>query len=184
MTLSEKEICVDKRLLREAFFELAQDEDLESISIQKLCMQADVKRGEFYDVYGNLDSLIEDCEDFLLAEMRQCYDVPETIGDSLRNVIAVIAHIRERKFYYKVLFKPGILENFKYKLEEIYTDNVLKRIDFNDKNPQTYYTKIFIMYGTLQVIVKWLENDCDIPDEEFADLILEMQRRGLRYVED
>lgn len=184
MALSQKEIGVIKHLLREAFFELAQDEELESISIQKICMQADVSRGEFYDIYGDVRSLIEDCEDFLLAEMRQQYSVPKTIADSLSNLIAVINHIRNRKFYYRVLFKPELLKDFKFKLEDIYTDHVLNRIDLNDKNPQTYYTKIFIMYGTLQVIVKWLENDCDLPDEEFADLVLELQKRGLSFGEE
>ena len=130
-------------VIKKAFVELIQNQDIDQISISLLCKKAGINRTTFYACYDNL------------------HDIADSIRRELEdNMIAMYQHIKDNQIFYRTYFKLGY-------------DSQLNGFGYNTKAAEEYFDNKFIEYhmeffraGITRIIRMWLENGCKESPED------------------
>lgn len=107
-----------KKLIKEALIELLSKEDLQHISVKRICENADLNRSTFYLHYETIEELLEE---FTNEEMKQIW-TSDKHDMSLSDYKETLNYILTKPDIFKVLLKTGMYHN--------YIMNQYEKIDF------------------------------------------------------
>lgn len=153
--------------IEEAFIQLIQDNDLNKITVSKICEITNLNRSTFYanylDVYDLADKVCENIEDEFVNLFKD--------GDLLQNGgrkndgIKMFYHIYENQLSYKTYFK--LIGN---RSKSILTNQSAKNEKNFDDGCADYHVEFF-KSGLNAVIIKWLNGGCKETPEEMYRVI-------------
>jgi len=120
MDLREKRT---RKLIREAFFELMQENGFETLSVQDITERAMINRSTFYRHYQDKYDLARKCLDepfTALLEQMDAIESPQELqeGQPPKNFLILFEHVQQNAELYSLLFGRSGISIFISRLRE------------------------------------------------------------------
>lgn len=171
-----------KRLLRESLLELLQGKPVDHITVKELCECAELNRSTFYAYYTDVPALYEEMGNELADALLE--HIQTMNSQSELNTELMLTYIRDNCEMFRLLVYC-----------DHYTDlnqAIIKRIfrgffkiplkgDMPYSSEERDYVLQFIFMGGTGVIHHWVQNGCDLPPRQVAQLIDSMIARALGW---
>ena len=161
-------------LFRTALVELMQKKSFSKISITEICGQADLNRTTFYLHYSDQQELLQDVVHDVLERTEKYLRGSCKHKNMTEFLTDYLDYIRTNASSFHTLMCGDISSEARGVLIE----GLLK--DMKEEWPnygppiKNDYTYTFIMQGSIHVIIRWIEQDFDLPSKELAALILQL----------
>lgn len=181
---------ITKRMIKEAFYELLQKEDISKINVKKLCEEASINRGTFYlyykDIYDLKDSLIDEYIEKLQTSLLPIiYMKKEELTD--REMIKTILKVlKDNDVMTKAILNKNLAPSIIDRLVEvgkIVTLNIYPKV-FNTKDTtefETYYN--FVSNGAMAIIIDWIKKDFNEDVDSMSKKLEKLLKASLSYFE-
>ncbi len=178
-----------KNLIKKALAKLIHEKDLSKITVSDIIREADISRGTFYAHFSDVNSVVTQIE---TEEMNSLMDFVdkygfENISIKPKNFIAAICGYMMRDIeYYRMLAMSNILNNFIWRLVNVYYEKLLERVltlkpDI-DRNEAELYL-IYITSGAKTVILSWLNGEIKGTPEEIGERLGKLIMLSQTYFE-
>lgn len=163
-----------KLLLRTALIELLEEKPLSRITIRELCEKADLNRTTFYLHYTDQNALLEDIERDVMEKTMEAMQDIHTDPRTTMLVEAFLSYIKSNDRTFRLLLCRDDSEHFRRvfvtELRRVMAANLPSYGDAR----QTEYVLSFLMYGSLYVIIEWMQNGYSESPEEIAALLFKL----------
>ena len=161
-----------KRLLRESLLELLHEKPVDHITVKELCECAELNRSTFYAYYTDVSVLYEEMGNELADALLEHIQAMNDQGEP--NTELMLTYIRDNCEMFRLLVYC-----------DHYTDlnqSIIKRIfrgffdiplkgDIHCLPEEREYVLQFLFMGGTAIIHRWVQNDCDLPPRQVAQLI-------------
>ncbi len=174
-------VKMDKALL-----ELLEKKDFEYITIKEICAKAGVSRSTFYLHYQNTRDLLDEVARYILdgfmeyfADEKQLVtkrfsdcELTELNFVTEKYLMPFLCYFRENKKLFKTMMTNSVSFDFNGIYDRLFRyvfNPILSRFNFPEK--ERHYIMRFYLSGIFAVIMQWVEDDCEKPDEDIAQII-------------
>ena len=161
-------------LLRTALLELMQEKPFSQITIRELCEKADLNRTTFYLHYTDQLDLLEDIEQDIMDKTKEYMRNIHTDPRTVRQVAAFLEYIRKNDLVFRTLFCRQDSESFRRKFVEEMQHLIGVDLPAYGTERRTQYVLSFLMYGSLYVIIEWMQHDYQETPEQIARLLFDI----------
>lgn len=182
-TKLDRRIQYSQKVIKESFIQLLMEKNITKITIKELCEKADVNRATFYAYYKDQYDLLQKIEEELMAGIDQ-YLFSENMSlltpDATKTLIEILNYIQKNNTICRILLNQGVDLHFQNALIGYMTrqhflpnwkhDNI--SIEDNE------YIFLYLASGCIGILKKWLEDDCEKPAKEIAQLIQQLSIHG------
>ena len=178
-----------KNLIKKALAKLIHEKELSKITVSDIIREADISRGTFYAHFSDVNSVVTQIES---EEMNSLMDFVDKYGfenicTKPKNFIAAICEYMMKDMeYYRMLAMSNILNNFIWRLINVYYEKLLERVltlkpDI-DKNEAELYL-IYLTSGAKTVILSWLNGEIKGTPEEIGERLGKLISLSQTYYE-
>ncbi len=173
-----------REALRNALIDLATEKPLHSITVTDICAQADINRSTFYLHYKDIQSLLNEIEDDMLAQMDVV--MTQNHNDVLLQVLEKIKEdprtIRLMRTLMGENGDPQFLRRFErqaYRIFQCGWDKHLPHVDPRFKR----YIYSYIIGGTVAAIGEWIYNsESQMDMENLANVLNTLIDYGISHM--
>lgn len=176
-----------KNLIKKAVAKLIHEKEVSKITVSDIIREADISRGTFYAHYSDVGGVLEQIEN---EELKNLMGYVEHFGleNVLRNVFDLIEQICEYlnrdKEYYRMLAQSNVLNNFLWRLVEIYYDKLLEIVysqqkELDKEEANTYL--IYVTSGAKATVLAWLNDDIKSSPSEIAQIVSKLVKLNTKY---
>jgi len=170
-TKNNRRTIITKRILKDSLLELMQTKPISKITIKEICELSDMSRSTFYLHYQDQFALLEDIEKEVLEKTFENLKTLDTKSNSISSIEILLNYIKDNKATFGILlcqmenydFQKGIMHSV-----QTYIQSIIPGLP--DKHKEKYIYS-FIMHGSHNIIVDWINNDFDIEAHKLADII-------------
>lgn len=169
-TINNQRSKVTKIIFQNNLIELIlQGRSIESITITEICKRSELNRGTFYSHYRFPKDILDEIE----TEAYQNFisyieELKKTSGGEI--LIGLLKHIRSNSSHYQVLFQNG-----NSRFTEKIINSVLEELEslkpYIIDSPTTPYLYAYMIYGSEQLIIKWMNEDYAISEKKLSQMI-------------
>ena len=186
MDKAESKYFNTARLMNEALLILLETKDIDFISVKEICEKAGVNRSTFYLHYDTIDDLFAETIEMLNNEFRNSFEVKD-VRNIIKNgseedvifikeefILPYLEFVKKNKRVLKMIHKRPILfknENLYGKMCEELFYPILAKFGIS-KEEQVFRLEYFTR-GTVGIINKWLELDCETPISKIMEIIID-----------
>ncbi len=169
-----RRITITKQMIKSAFVEMLEKEDIHKISIRALCESADVNRSTFYKYYGSQYDILTEMENDFLEEIKKGVSF-KTITDTDEYLTNTLTFLKNNKFMCKILISDKANTDFKNAVFSLpfVSENLRKDAKSYSTEEFDFFLN-FITQGMYGLITKWVENDCSEEPKFIASLIIKL----------
>lgn len=163
-----------KNLIKKALAKLIHEKDISKITVSDIIREADISRGTFYAHYADVNGVIEQIECEELQNLINFVDDFgfENISNDTKTFIKLICEYLSRDMeYYRMLVQSNIINNFIWRLVNIYYEKLLSVLIESgkcSKNDADLYL-LYIASGAKAVVVGWLNGEIKGSPDEVSD---------------
>lgn len=178
-----------KNLIKKALAKLIHEKDLSKITVSDIIREADISRGTFYAHFSDVSSVITQIES---EEMNSLMDFVDKYGfenicTKPNNFISAICEYMMRDMeYYRMLAMSNILNNFIWRLVNVYYEKLLERVLLArpemDRNEAEVYL-IYITSGAKTAILSWLNGEIKSSPAEIGERLGKLIMLSQTYIE-
>ena len=160
-----------KKLFASALIELMQEKPFHKITVKEVCEQADLNRTTFYlhynDISGLFDEIVLDLEEGLTRY------VPSTDEEQDRVIVMrkYLDFIKDNRVVYRTLMSSDQNGGAKTKILKDILSARKADLPVFGSQAQNKYIYPFIIDGCVSMILRWIDNGCDMDTGDFARLI-------------
>ena len=175
--MSEKEsrrTQMTKMLLKTALIELMQAKPFRQITIKELCERADLNRTTFYLHYNDQQSVLKDVEDELIQKTNAFIDESSVDIKTIDLIESFLVYIQNNREMFKTVLTNNPDDEFKMTFISCSLSRIRDNLPVYIDQTSTRYVLTFIMHGCINIIIEWLESDCDLSAKEIAQLIFKL----------
>ncbi|MCM1246524.1 MAG: TetR/AcrR family transcriptional regulator [Roseburia sp.] len=171
-----RRVRITKKMIKDAYLELLENNPSEKISVTNICKAADVNRSTFYAYYEDTVVLRRDIENDVLEQIPILSDMPETITSDKQFVDILeqfFAYIQKNQRMFRILILQSDNRRFNRRLIE----TVLKKYHVESliKNSLlAEYQYVFIVSGVIGVLGVWIEGGFPINARQISEFVLQM----------
>lgn len=165
-----------------AFWELAEENGLDKVTVSAVTKKANLNRGTFYTYFADMPDLIAQAEDEIIHDY-QSWAMNMLSKGAFGNTVIVSAHVSEifsrydNKFF-MLIGKNGD-PNFRAVLQNEATKMYRKVFaDYTDTVNGEYYTA-YITSAAIGTLSYWHDHGRQLPIEELAKIISGLATKGL-----
>lgn len=163
-----------KNLIKKAVAKLIHEKDIQKITVSDIIREADISRGTFYAHFADVSGVIDqiECEEIRnLMEYIERFGY-ENISSSTERFISLICEYLNKDIeYYRMLTQSNILNNFIWRLVDIYYEKLLNEILINQPSSSRDEVMLYLIYicsGAKTVILSWLNGEIKGSPAEIA----------------
>ena len=171
-----------KRLLRESLLELLHEKPVDHITVKELCECAELNRSTFYAYYTDVSALYEEMgnelADALLEHIQTMND------ESGLSTELMLTYIRDNCEMFRLLVYCDHYTDLNQAIiRRIFREffNIPLKGDMPCSSEERDYVLQFIFMGGTGVIHRWVQNNCDLPPRQIAQLIDTMTGRAFGW---
>ena len=166
--------------IQEAMLTLLDEKDFEHITVQDVCIGAEINRSTFYrhyvDIYDLMGKLEKQIQSGIVQQWTAEKDSDELITQAALQ--RLLTYILEHRTFYRAYLREYPSRNHRGEMQGIF-DGYLQPLFENygvlSRNHMQYYYR-FTAAGFLSVIAQWLEQDTPESPEEIARILYAMLR--------
>lgn len=178
-----------KNLIKKALAKLIHEKDLSKITVSDIIREADISRGTFYAHFSDVNSVVTQIES---EEMKNLMDFVDRYGfenictNTGDFIVATCEYMMKDMEYYRMLTQSNILNNFIWRLVNVYYEKLLERVltfkNVSDKSEAEVYL-IYITSGAKTVILGWLNGEIKGTPEEIGEKLGKLIALSQNYYE-
>ena len=161
-----------KRLLRESLLELLQEKPVDHITVKELCECAELNRSTFYAYYTDVSALYEEMGNELVDGLLEHVHIMSQ--KTSVQTEPMLSDIRENKEMFRLL----VYCDHYTELNQTISKRIFQRfldIQLQDALPypseERDYVLQFLFMGGTGMIHYWVQNNCELPPRQVAQLI-------------
>lgn len=165
-------IMLTKKLLKNAFIEMLQNDSLYHISIRELCERSGINRSTFYKYYGSQFDLLAEMEQDLLNDIKSSLKEdemqnPKILSDLLR-------YIEKNLDLVRLLLNSNVDPEFAGRLFAMpQIQKMIKQMLGSELSPAEYeYASSFNIFGAYKMVLIWINKEERESPEWLADYII------------
>ena len=169
-TKNNRRTIITKKILKEALLELLATKSISKITIKEICDLSDMSRSTFYLHYQDQFALLEDIEKEVLEKTFENLNIASSEIQTLDSIVSFLSYVKSNSDTFGILLcQPENLHFQKLIMDQVSTfvRSSLPTF-FDDKKDAVYFS--FIMHGSLNVIVDWINSDYELPITDVADV--------------
>ncbi len=178
-----------KNLIKKALAKLIHEKDLSKITVSDIIREADISRGTFYAHFSDVNSVITQIESEEMDSLMDFVDRYgfENICTKPSNFIAATCEYMMRDMeYYRMLAMSNILNNFIWRLVNVYYERLLERVcsikpDIDRNEAEVYL--IYLTSGAKTVILSWLNGEIKGTPNEIGERLGKLIMLSQSYYE-
>ncbi|MCR5004393.1 MAG: TetR family transcriptional regulator C-terminal domain-containing protein [Clostridiales bacterium] len=163
-----------KLLLRTALIELMQEKPISQITIRALCEKADLNRTTFYLHYTDQMALLRDVEQEVLHQTVEHMQHIHTDRRTTKLVSAFLEYVQKNDLTFRTLLCRDESEGFRRRFVETLMRMIGSELPMYGDDVRTQYVLSFLMYGSLYVIIQWVESGYKESVEQIAKLLFDL----------
>ncbi len=160
-----------RKLLQSAMIELMREMPFREITIKRLCEQADVNRSTFYLHYADQSALLQSIEDDVLEKTFQYLENVGTTAKGPDMLAAFLRYIQDNEETFSMLLRSGEGNPFRRRLFSTVFERIERTFSVNTSPGAQPYVISFLMSGSFEIIIQWMERGFDIPAQRVASLL-------------
>lgn len=179
----DRRITRSKKALRDALIVLMEERGFDGITVNDLCVRADLNRGTFYNHYQDKEDLLETFEDEIMEELDRFQAKMKDLSlkeilyfqvkkKPLPFLVELFDYLREEGRFLHAVLGPGGDVGFGPRLRDSVCGNLIQSILHeryrNDPAPFVNYYIAFFASAYLGVIMQWIETGMRESSEEMA----------------
>ena len=179
MNKQESKYQYTASLMDEAFLLLLEQKEYDTITVKEICQKAGVNRSTFYLHYETMNDLLEET----VGMINDCFkaslssvptdDPSKVVLTSEKYLRPYLNFIKENRRAYKVIHQKDHLFDSQQTFESFYQSifsPALTHFGVSEKDKK--YVFAFYTQGTVAIIGKWLEDNCQDDIDMIIDLIM------------
>lgn len=180
-----------QRLLKNALFALLEERGYDQVTVQDIADRATVKRATFYLHYNDKQDLIHQCIADLLDELSKSIQNQQEdtqhfdyLGGQAHPIfIRMFKHVGERFLQYQALLVNNRIPAFTAGLLTVLHNFISEGINMTEPDDANLSAKrdVVIKYvesAFLELIIWWVENQMPYPEEEMAEMLMNLSIMG------
>ena len=181
---------VDRRVrrtqeqLKQAMTQLLQEKPAREITVRELTERADVNRGTFYAHFTDLNDMLEQMENEVLAEFEKLLDrhAPDDLARDLTPLLAeVFAFVERHRGLIPTFLRQQTADRFLQRFSQVIYDKCLREwaglYPLGDVSGPNYYLE-FVVAGTVNLVRTWARRGFRETPEEMARMTGQLILRG------
>ena len=171
-----------KKLIKNAFSELLQKEDIEKITVTEVVKLSGLNRGTFYAHYGNITDVLEEIEKEVTDKILSLFSAYK--GHIMENptpFLKEIAEFLQRDYdFYKRLICAKVGENFIDKLKDFFVATVMEenKAEIQDKAKFSLIVR-FYTNGFASMYVDVFKGKLKVTLDKLTDMLGEIIAAGI-----
>jgi len=172
-----------KKMLLQALTTLLREKPVKDITVRELADLADVNRGTFYLYYRDVYDMLDQVESELFNQFETLLTAHhhEMITGTKNFLLDLFTFIEENKELCGALLNINGDISFVLHLNEVLRKECMEewkavRGDIIETGFDYHYT--FVVFGCIGLIHTWVNNGCQEPAEDMADLADRLIRHG------
>ncbi len=176
-----------KSLIKKAVAKLIHEKDVKKITVSDIIREADISRGTFYAHYSDVGSVLEQIEN---EELQALMGYVDRFGleNVLTNVTSLFEQICEYLSrdieYYRMLAQSNVLNNYLWRLVEVYYDKLLELVMSNKKATNRDEANTYLLYvtsGAKSAILAWLNGNLSGTPKEISKIVGDLVELNMKY---
>lgn len=166
-------------ILKDAFWQLYSEKDINKIRIVEITDLAGYNRGVFYSYYKNIYEMFDAIEREIMHEIKEISHLIQSfIMDETYNqdkLAVIINNYKKNEKYLKVLFTKSDNPRFMMRIKKMLKDNLVKEAKKagSTKENIEYYIEYYVS-GMLNLLIYWFVNGSKLAVDEFSKLVIEL----------
>lgn len=154
-----------KNLIKKALAKLIHEKELTKITVSDIIREADISRGTFYAHFSDVKSVVTQIESEEMSSLMDFVDRYgfENICTNTGDFIAAICEYMMKDMeYYRMLAMSNILNNFIWRLVNVYYEKLLERVLALKPNIDRTEAEVYLIYitsGAKTAILSWLNGE-------------------------
>lgn len=164
-------------LLKNAFWELYAQKDIEKIKISEITNLAGFNRSAFYTYFNNIYDVFSQIETDIMQEIVKItvYMHDFIIHDDFDKdkLEPVLDLYKKNEKYLKVLLTKNDNPRFMYRLKKILHENLYKNIIVDNLTVKPKHLEYYVEYyisGFINIIIYWFTKGSNITEDEFSSI--------------
>ncbi len=175
--MSDRRTALSKKMMKEALIELMKTRPIYTVSIKKICEQADVNRTTFYRYYNSQFDLLNEITGEITADITEIIEsVPDTKNKLRRTLEGVLTYFEENRETCLVLLS----ENSNLNIGEMFSKIVRGFMSGGKEDNLINYCVQFISAGLTSIIWLWLNEENRSSPEELSAVLTLLLRNGVK----
>lgn len=172
-------------LLKNAFWELYAQKDIEKIKISEITNLAGFNRSAFYTYFNNIYDVFSQIETDIMQEivkitvyMHDFIVHDDFDKDKLEPVLELY---RKNEKFLKVLFTKNDNPRFMYRLKKMLHDNLYKNIVVDNLDTNIKHIEYHIEYyisGFINIIIYWFTKGSNLTEYEFSTIAKDVANKS------
>ena len=163
----------NENIMIDVFVELLKRKPFEKISVKDICDESLVNRTTFYAHFQDIFELKEHAEQRFEKELLNELEINNEINhkELIKQIIKIV---KEKKEYYQIYFNGLGYSRMKWGFDTLIDLGIHQynhRILNNKNNSFIDYQFSFFFNGMVSILSRWLNHDCDMDENELAELI-------------
>lgn len=168
-----RKVKYTKSVIKSSFFDLLSEKDFNNITVKELCEKADINRGTFYRHYLDIYDLLTQLENEISELSMHMFDFTD-VGTNIEKIYYdVLTNIKNNLDLYQLIFlNPSSIKSFDQVLDSTYKVHMKKSMNINEMSEDMLsYTFDYMLFGSKQVISRWISSGCRETPKELANLL-------------
>jgi len=162
----DRRVIKTKNAIKETFFKLLGEKNLNQITVAEVSRRADIGRGTFYLHYSDVFDLYDSIEHEIYVDIERFIDDahpntnPENLLNLLDNALQYIVEKRDRLI---LLAKPENNGNIVNNLRKLFTKKMLRKTGSAES--------AFVVSGIIGIIEEWLTNGLQVSQSQLSAML-------------
>ena len=173
-----RRVRMTKKLMKDALLELLEQHPLNRITVTDVCRSADVNRSTFYAYYTDVETLMLEIEDDVLAQLPDFPEGQDIYSDDsfLHRLQAFFDYVRANERLFRIMIVVRDNDSFNQRLVRTVTEHYLRGSGAGD-SLAARYTYIYCVSGVIGVIKTWIVGGFPMDAHTFAQMVLHLSAK-------
>ncbi|MBQ7064809.1 MAG: TetR/AcrR family transcriptional regulator [Firmicutes bacterium] len=169
---TDTRVQVTKKLLKDALLRLMQKKDFSEITVSAICKEADVNRSTFYAHYAIQQDLLDEIIRDYIQLFQSFFQQKDLDNNRTLFYSLFLPFVQQHVAVFSCLFRGSqyALEREKI-IREVYNYVVSTEGDALLLEAIDQYTVSYLIQGSINAILFWIQNGMDLPIPEMAELL-------------
>lgn len=178
MKKENQRVMLTKRLLKDSLIAILKKENIHKVSIRELCENAGINRTTFYNHYGSQYDVLAEMENELLDHVQKNISKPiqKENEEGVKRLAELLEYLEDNVEMSRLLINNNVDEDFPQKL--LYLPQIQSLVNQHFvgqyKKEQIPFVSDFVIYGSYNLVKRWINSNERIPAEELSELLLNL----------
>nr|WP_078430561.1 TetR/AcrR family transcriptional regulator [Alkalihalobacterium alkalinitrilicum] len=172
-----------RMILKDSLMKILKEKPISTITVKEICELADINRSTFYSHFSDQFDLLYKIEEELIEDMNETlsqYNYTKE-EEAIQMTEKMLDYVAANSDKCQTLFSEHGDATFQKRVMMIAHQFTVKNwMTVNNVDKEiSEYISMFVVSGSIHVIINWLDNGMDKSPKEMADIMIKLTNKGL-----